>query len=222
MAQIWMDEENAGAHMLPRSARKAMGDNTLQQSGKKSVLSKLDNVMYNKPNLTPFKGANTKWPLSCAPKLSLCKETLQKQHRSRQPDKDSPQLLEAHFKAPQVNVATDLYAKSADPAHGFDLFDFMDFPTAQCMKNCQKPISRECLEPMLNEDLIAKLLNHSLDTAEEETVYDMPDYPDLDADIYALKPREYNNIHESENKLADLFEVRLPANIFMSDFEKAF
>lgn len=127
--------------MLPRSARKAMGDNPLQQSAKKSVLSKLDNMLNNKPDLTPFKGANTKFPASCAPKISLCKETLQKQHR-KLPQKAAPskQLLEPQFKAPQsvTNVANDLYAKSADPTNDFDLFDFMDFPSAKCLNNCQK------------------------------------------------------------------------------------
>lgn len=166
MAQIWMDDENAVAHskwtktkpaklhgifsflnniiiffiVLPRSARKAMGDNALQQSAKKSVLSKLDNMLYNKPHLTPFKGANAKFPASCAPKISLCKETLQKQHRKLPQKSDAPQLLETHFKAPQStpNVANDLYAKSAEATNDFDLFDFMDFPSAKCLKNCQK------------------------------------------------------------------------------------
>lgn len=132
--------------VLLRSNRKVMnmplGDNA---SARKSVLSKLDNVMYNnnsnKPNITPFKGANQMWrPTSCAPKLSLCKETLQKQHH-KQHNKNASHLIDGHSKGvPNFDVvaANDLYAKSADAKDSFDLFNFMDFPSENCLNNCHK------------------------------------------------------------------------------------
>ncbi|EDW12410.1 uncharacterized protein LOC6576992 [Drosophila mojavensis] len=219
MAQIWMDNENAGAHMLPRSARKAMGDNPLQQSAKKSVLGKLDNMLNNKPHLTPFKGANTKFPASCAPKISLCKETLQKQHRKLpQKASASQQLLEAQFKAPQSvpNVANDLYAKSADSTNDFDLFDYMDFPSAKCLNNCQKPITFKNFEPMLNEELISKLLN-TLEM-DEEVLEEIPNHPDFDADDIACQPIKYKS-NEIEQPKDDIFNPSLPSYLYFTDFE---
>lgn len=220
MAQIWMDDENAVAHMLPRSARKAMGDNALQQSAKKSVLSKLDNMLYNKPHLTPFKGANAKFPASCAPKISLCKETLQKQHRKLPQKSDAPQLLETHFKAPQStpNVANDLYAKSAEATNDFDLFDFMDFPSAKCLKNCQKPLTYKNFEPLLNEELIAKLLNNTMEM-DEELLVETPSHPDLETDDIAWQPITYKST-EFEEPLKDIFDLPLPANFYFADFER--
>lgn len=142
MASFWRE-------VLPRSARKLMGNTLLQQSGKKSVLSKLDNVLHhninnnnNRPGLTPksMMGVAQRWPMSCAPKLSLCKETLQKQHQKKL-TKDTPHLLEGQPKGGvHSSPATghDLYARSADVNDKFDLFDFMDFPSERCLKNCQK------------------------------------------------------------------------------------
>ncbi|KAL7740483.1 hypothetical protein ACLKA6_007013 [Drosophila palustris] len=217
MAHIWMDDENAGANVLLRSNRKAMhmplgmGDNA---SARKSVLSKLDNVIYNnnnnRSNITPFKGANQMWPMSCAPKLSLCKETLQKQHR-KQHNKDALHLIDGQPKVEAVAV-NNLYAKSADPNDSFDLFDFMDFPSQKCLNNCHKSMSQDWSEPLLSDDLIEKLLNHSGDS-EEETLNDddLFAYQDLDTLDSELEPLKYIN-NDKEN-LADILEVSLPMPI---------
>lgn len=141
--------------VLPRSARKLMGDTMLQKSGKKCVLGKLDNVLHhnynnnNKQGMTPTSKITLphKWPMSCAPKLSLCKETLQKQHR-KQISKFTTQGAGGAPSTHGAAAAHDLYARSADENDKFDLFDFMDFPSAHCLKNCQKrrfPILFNCL-----------------------------------------------------------------------------
>ncbi|EDV99492.1 uncharacterized protein LOC6567185 [Drosophila grimshawi] len=220
MPQIWMDNENAGANLLPRSARKAIGES----AGKKSVLSKLDNVINSqKSHLTPFKGQNTKWPLSCAPKLSLCKETLQKQYRRQQEQhqkkRDAGLLIEGgQWKAAEFNAANDLYVRSADPNDSLDLIDYMQFPTQKCLRNCQKPISQNLMEPLLSKELIDKLLNNTF--AEDDlTVPDVPAYPNLDQDEFALMSLEHK-LSESVEKSTEVFEVMLPPVLYDIDFDE--
>jgi len=119
-----------------------MGGNA---SARKSVLTKLDNVMYNnnKPNITPFKGGNQiVRPTSCAPKFSLCKETLQKQHLKQQNNnKNALHPIDGHSKG-EINIEgvtkCGVYANTAVAKDNFDLFDFMDFASENCLNNCHK------------------------------------------------------------------------------------
>lgn len=225
MAQIWIDDENAGALVVPRSNRKVM-HNTLGNiaSAKKSVLSKLDNVMHhhnnNKLNMTPFKGANQMWPKISAPKLSLCKETLQKQHRE-QINKDAVRPIDRRLKkATKLKASNNLYARSADPKDNFDLFDFMDFPSKKCLKNCHKPMSQNWMKPLLNEDLIDKLLNHS-EHMEEEIVNDedISVYRDLDTVDFKLEPLKYN-VLEAKDSIPDFLDDLPPLpNEFDDEFD---
>ncbi|XP_034100411.2 uncharacterized protein LOC117565433 [Drosophila albomicans] len=221
MAQIWLDNENAGVNVFPRSNRKTKqtsllgNNNALLQSGKKNVLSSLDNVINNnKPNVTPFKSNNNNqiWRKSCAPKLSLCKETLQKQMR-KQITKDSPPFNEVECESNGQEIVAEKKEELVD----FDLFDFMDFPSSKCLNNCHQPASFNWQEPepLLSEDLIEKLLNYS-PAFEKDFVNDdheIPLYPDDDLEL------EYNNDFEDISPdLLDDAAPPLPA-IFEDDFD---
>ncbi|XP_034473497.1 uncharacterized protein LOC117780913 [Drosophila innubila] len=224
MAQIFVDDENAGTHVLSRSNRKVMGDNA---SARKMVLSKLDNVMYNnnKPNITPFKGAfQIVRPTSCAPKLSLCKETLQKQHRKQHNNnKNALHPIDGLSKGDinsDVVPKCGIYAKSAAAKDNFDLFDLMDFPSENCLNNCHKPISQNWSEPFLSEDLIDKLLNHSGDSEEEIlNNNDVCPYPNLYKIDSELEPIKYKS-YVAEDNITDILDIPLPLPIvFDPDFD---
>lgn len=261
MAQIWMDEENAGVHskftfffshqaetnqhifwreVLQRSARKLMGDTLIQKSGKKCVLGKLDNVLhhnYNNSNKhgmtpTPKMVMPQKWPMSCAPKLSLCKETLQKQHR-----KQISKLTAQGVGGTLSTASEDLYARSADENDKFDLFDFMDFPSEHCLKNCHKrkfPNYCNCLyhaniyiqskaisnvwsKPLLSDDLIYKLV-HNVVADEQKYPQEIPIHLDAEDEVFEEPSPLQHKETEFDEQLDDI-SVELPASIEFDDFD---
>ncbi|EDW04950.1 GH10981, partial [Drosophila grimshawi] len=212
MPQIWMDNDNADAILLPKSARKAISES----AGKKSVLTKLENVILShKSHPTLLKDSNTKWP-----KSSICKETPQKQHRQQLQEKSyAGQSIEGGlWKAAELSAANNLNVRSADTNDSLDLFDCIQFPTQKCLRNCQKPISPNWMEPLLSEQLIDKLLNNTL-AGDELRVPDIPAYPDLDQDEFALKSLT-DKLNESVEKSTEVFEVMLPPVLYDIDFDE--
>ncbi|EDV98787.1 GH13413 [Drosophila grimshawi] len=191
MPQIWMDNDNADAILLPKSARKAISES----AGKKSVLTKLENVIHShKSHPTLLKDSNTKWP-----KSSICKETPQKQHRQQLQEKSyaGQSIAGGLWKAAELSAANNLN---------------------KCLRNCQKPISPNWMEPLLSEQLIDKLLNNTL--AEDELrVPDIPAYPELDEDEFALKSLT-DKLNESVEKSTEVFEVMLPPVLYDIDFDE--
>lgn len=231
--------------VLPRSARKLMGDTMLQKSGKKCVLGKLDNVLHhnynnnNKQGMTPTSKMTVpqKWPMSCAPKLSLCKETLQKQHRKQISKLTTQGAGGALSSVSHGAAAHDLYARSADENDKFDLFDYMDFPSEQCLKNCQKrrfPNSLNCLyhtniyipskaisnvwsKPLLGDDLIDQLV-HNVVADEEKYHQEIAIHLDSEDEGYEeLIPPQHEQT-EFDEQLDDI-SVELPASIEFDDFD---
>ncbi|XP_043070508.1 uncharacterized protein LOC6566672 [Drosophila grimshawi] len=186
-----MDNDNADAILLPKSARKAISES----AGKKSVLTKLENVILShKSHPTLLKDSNTKWP-----KSSICKETPQKQHRQQLQEKSyAGQSIEGGlWKAAELSAANNLN---------------------KCLRNCQKPISPNWMEPLLSEQLIDKLLNNTL-AGDELRVPDIPAYPDLDQDEFALKSLT-DKLNESVEKSTEVFEVMLPPVLYDIDFDE--
>ncbi|KAH8418878.1 hypothetical protein KR222_008490 [Zaprionus bogoriensis] len=212
MAQIWLDEENAGAHMLQRSARKIMGDAAPPMSGKKCVLGILDNVLHGKSQQPHSKShATPKQPASCTPKPSLCKETLQRQHRQQLPKQATRHLIGGEPTLAYEAPAQDLYARSADVNDKFDLFDFMDFPNEKCLQNCQKPISACWSKPLLSADLTHKLINNIAPDVEFHPL-EIPIYQDVEEE--PLQALDYGET-EVDEELNDL----TPPSIAFDDFD---
>ncbi|KAH8410583.1 hypothetical protein KR009_005700 [Drosophila setifemur] len=144
MEQI-LNKENTGVN-LPNNPPKngvPMSGSTLKQTVKKCVLGKLDNVMYQTPKITPFKNNIVQL------EGTITKLLVRKAFNQNVVHKDR-----------EVNLDCYLNVRS----QSLNLFDYMDFPTSNCVGICCKPISETWSDAQYGYDALLQQIEYNFCT----------------------------------------------------------
>ncbi|XP_017025794.1 uncharacterized protein pim [Drosophila kikkawai] len=201
MDQI-INKENAGVY-LPSNPMKngvPLGSTALKQTVKKSVLGKLDNVMHLTPGITPFKSSNAVKLEGSIAKLSIQKAAKQ------MPANLGRDREEVNVKSSSCFLGS--YMVRRDAIQPINLFNYTDFPTERCAKQCSKPITETWLEKQCDFDDLCERILHDMHTLEED--WNNEEIPQLGND-FDENPPLYNLDSVENEECESFFDLPLPS-----------